>query len=73
MNINTAHGTIQAPALNMKTIYKARRNGWMTLPTLRRITMIDALARGRMGMLSKLKLRRIYFSAMLTPNLQEIT
>lgn len=62
MNIKTAHGIMQAPALNMNTACNAWRKGRMILPTLRRITIIEAFARGRMGMLSRLKLRRSYIS-----------
>ena len=68
MKIRTAHGMRQAPALNMKTACKACRKGLRILPTLRRIIMIEALARGRIGMLSKLKLRRTYMSVLLVPH-----
>lgn len=67
MKIKTAHGRMQAPALNMNTAYKAWRKGLMTSPTLRRMIMIEALARGRIGMLSKLKLRRICLLGSVSP------
>lgn len=53
-----AHGMTQASMLKKKTTYRIILTGSMTLPTLSNSRMIDALARGRIGVLMRLKARR---------------
>jgi hypothetical protein len=61
MKIRMAHGIIAARALNVATMRRKRRMGARILPMRRRRRMIEALERGRIGMLSRLKLRSLYY------------
>jgi hypothetical protein len=57
MKIRTSHGTKAVRALKTKTALRKSRTDFRILPTRRRRRMMEALDRGRMGMLSRLELR----------------